>query len=66
MQGQNVAAKAFRVGCLADFLYSQDIAFEVRPAELALALVVFEIAWTAVAAKDSLTRGAAYRSPYPG
>src|ERR1017187_662326 len=54
MQGQSVAAKAFRVGCLADFLYAQDIAFEVRPAELPLALVVFQVTGTAVAAKDSL------------
>jgi hypothetical protein len=30
MQGQSVAAEAFRVGGLADFLYAQDIAFEVR------------------------------------
>src|SRR5580658_2725541 len=53
MQGQSVAAEAFRVGCPADFLYAQDVAFEVRPAELALALVVFQITGTAVAAKDS-------------
>jgi len=57
MQGKSVAAKAFRVGGLADFLYAQDIAFEVRPAELALALVVFQVTGTAVAAKDSLTLG---------
>jgi hypothetical protein len=40
MQGQSVSTEAFRVGCLADFLYAQDIAFEVSPAKLALALVV--------------------------
>ena len=53
MQGQGIAAEAFRVGCLADFLYTQDIAFEMRPAELALALVVLQVTGTAVAAKDS-------------
>src|SRR5579862_6249583 len=53
MQRQSVAAEAFRIGCLADFLYAQDIAFEVRPAELALALVIFEVTGTAVAAKNS-------------
>src|SRR5271168_1292206 len=53
MQGQNIAAEAFRVGCLADFLYAQDIAFEVRPAELALAFVIFQVTGTAVAAEDS-------------
>src|ERR1022692_1163755 len=52
MQGQSVAAEAFRVGCLADFLYTQDIAFEVSPAKLALALVVLQVTGTAVAAKD--------------
>jgi hypothetical protein len=30
MQGQSIAAEAFRVGGLADFLYAQDIAFEMR------------------------------------
>jgi hypothetical protein len=30
MQGQSVAAEALRVGCLADFLYAQDIAFGQR------------------------------------
>ena len=53
MQSQRVAAEAFRVGCLADFPYAQDIAFEVRPAELALALVVLQVTGTAVAAKDA-------------
>src|SRR5271169_3620831 len=53
MQSQSISAETFRVGCLADFLYTQDIAFEVRPAELALALVVFQVTGTAVAAKDS-------------
>jgi hypothetical protein len=53
MQGQSVAAEAFRVGGLADFLYTQDVAFEVSPAELALALVVFQVTGTAVAAKDA-------------
>src|SRR5260370_604892 len=53
MQGQRVTAESFRVGCLADFLYAQDIAFEVRPAELPLALVVFEVTGTAVAAEDA-------------
>jgi hypothetical protein len=66
MQGQSVAAEAFRIGGLADFLYSQDIAFEVRPAELSLALVVFQVTGTAIAAKDSLTRGEDSRSTYPG
>jgi len=55
MQDQSVAAETFRVSGLADFLYAQDIAFEVRPAELALALVVLQVTGTAVAAKDSLT-----------
>jgi hypothetical protein len=55
MQGQSIAAEAFRVGGLADFLYAQDIAFEMRPAELALALVVFQVTGAAVAAEDSLT-----------
>ena len=53
MQRESVAAEAFRVGCLADFLYAQDIAFEVRPAELARALLVLRVTATAVAAKDS-------------
>src|ERR1035437_3211077 len=53
MQGQSVAAEALRVGCLADFLYAQDIAFEVSPAKLALALVVLQVTGTTVAAKDS-------------
>src|SRR5579863_10174668 len=53
MQGQSVTAEAFRVGSLADFLDAQDIAFEVRPTELALALVVFQVTGTAVAAEDS-------------
>src|SRR5665213_1719804 len=53
MQSQSIAAEAFRVGCLADFLYAQDVAFEVSPAELALALMVFQVTGTAVAAKDS-------------
>src|SRR5580704_6382601 len=53
MQGQSIAAEAFRVGGLADFLYTQDIAFEMRPAELALALVVFQVTGTAVATEDS-------------
>src|ERR1035441_5162555 len=53
MQGQSVAAEAFRVGGLADFLYAQDIAFEVSPAKLALTLVVFQVTGTTVAAKDS-------------
>jgi hypothetical protein len=51
MQGQSVAAKAFRVGGLADFLYTQDIAFEMSPAELARALVVLQVTGTAVAAR---------------
>ena len=51
MQGQSIAAKAFRVGGLADFLYAQDIAFEVSPAKLALALVVLQVTGTAIAAK---------------
>jgi hypothetical protein len=53
MQGQSVATEAFRVGGLADFLYAQDIAFEVSPAELALPLVVLQVTGAAVAAKDS-------------
>src|SRR6202050_459126 len=53
MQGQSVAAEAFRVGCLADFLNAEDIAFEVSPAKLTLALVVLQVTGTAVAAKDS-------------
>src|SRR5277367_168691 len=53
MQRQSVAAEAFCVGCLADFLYAQDIAFEVRPTELALALVVLQVTGTAVAAKNA-------------
>ena len=53
MQGQSIAAKAFRVGGLADFLYTQDIAFEVSPAKLPLALVIFQVTGAAVAAKDS-------------
>src|SRR5271166_2942363 len=53
MQGQSIAAEAFRVRCLADFLYAQDIAFEMRPAELAVALVVLQVTGTPVAAKDS-------------
>src|ERR1700733_1632487 len=53
MQGQSITAKSFRIGGLADFLYTQDITFEMRPAELALALVVFQVTGTAVAAEDS-------------
>src|ERR1700684_2257534 len=53
MQGQSITAEAFRVGGLADLLCTQDIAFEMSPAELALALVVFQITGTAVAAEDS-------------
>src|ERR1700726_4278624 len=53
MQGQSIAAEAFRVGGLADFLYAQDIAFEVSPAKLALTLVVFQVTGAAVAAEDS-------------
>ena len=32
MKRQSVAAETFGVGCLADFLYAQDIAFEMCPA----------------------------------
>jgi hypothetical protein len=53
MQRQSITAEAFRVGGLADFLYTQDVAFEMRPAELTLALVVFQITGTSVAAEDS-------------
>ncbi len=53
MQGQSITAEALRVGGLADFLYTQDIAFEMSPAELALALVVFQVTGTAVATEDS-------------
>src|SRR5450631_2604515 len=53
MQGQSITTEAFRVGGLADFLDTQDIAFEMRPAELALALVVFQVTGAPVAAEDS-------------
>ncbi len=53
MQGQSITAEALRVGGLADVLYTQDIAFEMSPAELALALVVFQVTGTAVATEDS-------------
>ena len=53
MQGQSITTEAFRVGGLADFLYTQDIAFEMRPAELAFALVVFQVTGAPVAAEDS-------------
>ncbi len=53
MQSQNIAAEPLRFRCFGDLRHAQDIAFEVRPAELALALVVFQIAGTAVAAKDT-------------
>src|SRR5580658_5821242 len=53
MQGQSITTEAFSVGGLADFLNTQDIAFEMSPAELALALMVFQVTGTAVAAEDS-------------
>jgi len=53
MQGQSVAAEAFRVGCLADFLYAQDVAFQVNPAKLTFAPVVLQVTGTTVAGKDS-------------
>lgn len=53
MQSQRVAAETFRIRRLADFQYAQDIALEVRPAELASTLVVLQITGATVAAKNA-------------
>jgi hypothetical protein len=53
MQGQSVAAEAFRVGGLADFQYAQDVSFEMSPTELTDAFVVLQISGATVAAKDA-------------
>ncbi len=57
MQSEGVAAESFRLRGLGNLQYSQNVAFEVRPAKLSLSLVVFQITGTAVAAKDPLTTG---------
>ncbi len=53
MQGQSVAAEAFRVAGLADFQYAEDISFEMSPTELADAFVVLQVSGTAVAAENA-------------
>src|ERR1700727_1259290 len=53
MQSQRIATEPFRLRCFGDFHYSQDVALEVSPAKLSLALVVLQVSGTSVAAKDS-------------
>ena len=66
MQCQRVPAEPFGVGALRYLLRSQDITFEVRPAELGRTLVILRIARTPVAAQDPCENFAEQLHQYVG
>src|SRR5258708_19612660 len=57
MLRQRVAAESLHLAALSEFHHSQQIPFQVRPAELGFALVIFQIGAEAVAAQDAPEHG---------
>ena len=53
MQSQRIAAEPFRLRGFGDFQHPQDVALEVRPAKLSLALVVLQVSGTAGSLQES-------------
>src|ERR1700683_4719951 len=53
IQGQRVTAKSLRVGGLGEVLNAENVALQMRPAQLRQPLVIFEIGAEAVAAPDA-------------
>jgi hypothetical protein len=57
MQSEKITTESFRLGRFRNLQHAENVAFEVRPAELALSRVIFQVSGTAIAAKDSRKRG---------
>ena len=53
MQCEKIAAESSCLGCFRNLQHTQDVAFEMCPAELARSGMVFQISGTAVAAQDA-------------